>query len=296
MNHFTYMKCNCYKFNDLPKKYLKLWNQVIDFFTDDLEDYDSDMSITEWKCTIDDEDYTLIEVIGYPGDNDLGGVFYGEKVVYFGGCGDFFCPKESTCTKFDKYLEEFNHFNLSLNYLQSSCEEHPFCKEQYQKHQEILKKNKSPKMDSITNKPKVKLVINNSTSNKIKSDETPTVVIVSNNRGETIVNIKLTKLLPEESEYIDFKSDEDYMNSFVAIVFGFLISEHPLRDDFDYWLRGIQKVDKKFTKEKMLKINNINNKWRNTTNISELNNLTKNGMKFNVYILNEKNYEGELDY
>ncbi len=129
----------------------------------------------------------------------------------------------------------------------------------------------------------------------IGSDLIPTVVIVKNNYDEIIIYIKSTKLLPEEREYLDFRSDNDSNNSLVARVFVFLISEHPLRDGFNYWIKYIQKVDKKFTEEKMRKINDISNEWSTTCDIFKLNDLTKDGMKCNVYALNESYYEGESD-
>ncbi len=127
---FTYIKREWFKVDTLPEKYAKLWEMILEYH-DYIEDYDDDISVTIWKFNKS----ILYEVSGYPGDNAASGVFYRDTPIYFGGDGDFVVNKKSKYIAFQRYVEEFNHINFSL---ENECE-HEHCQKQYEKHQKSIK-------------------------------------------------------------------------------------------------------------------------------------------------------------
>jgi len=57
MNHITYIKREWYTVDTLPKKYNKMWQIILKEEDGRLEEYDGDVSITEWQFIVEKNNF-----------------------------------------------------------------------------------------------------------------------------------------------------------------------------------------------------------------------------------------------
>lgn len=114
---------------DFKEKYIKLWEQIIEdndvsnpegnYFEKDNEEY-IEGSISEirirkwiWKRKRGKEKI-LIDINGWPGDNEMGGIFLNDKMIFGNGDCNLGYVKESNEYRLERRMATFEHLR---NYL-----------------------------------------------------------------------------------------------------------------------------------------------------------------------------------
>ncbi|SNW62434.1 Hypothetical protein ORPV_530 [Orpheovirus IHUMI-LCC2] len=85
------------KMEDLTETEVKLWIQWLKTFTDDVDDYkdnlfnednwewegyNDEIRVMIWEIISDDKTYKLIDMNGWPGDNESGAIFLNNEIIF----------------------------------------------------------------------------------------------------------------------------------------------------------------------------------------------------------------------